>query len=373
MAKKYPILRSTNSNLRAQITAALNYLSASIGGPDNPDELVPPYDALTMRWRNIWAAGQYYAGDVVIDLPYTMIANKDTSDRAAPQPIGSPEYDLPDVPAWVEQANNSIIDSGHQYTFSETVELRGIRVWGPEVTANTSYNAVLVKTSPGQPPVYVTRDDLVLTAGQWTTLAIGSEIIRAGDQWLLTLTAQNSGTEQTWAYNWEMQSSSNNTDPNAGFWNTNVQQSILRINWEDAEAIPGFHQLELQVVPDTIFEIAQLGSLEKLVHYKVIGLYTEGADWTEYNVTLVRQENGGPDVGSGTQIRAVQPISDPTKYAEQAAWWTANQPLWGTIQGALYFDGVNQGPPIDTAFGVDLQIQRLSISEDWDFVSKSSG
>ena len=67
------------------------------------------------RWMGEWAAGTYQAFDQVRDNGWLMIANKTTSDRAAPQPTGAPYYisGLGDTPAWEP---NNVISSCLLYT-----------------------------------------------------------------------------------------------------------------------------------------------------------------------------------------------------------------------------------------------------------------
>jgi len=45
-----------------------------------------------MNWRDVWFPGIYEANDVVKDGDWTMVANKQTTDNAAPQKIGDPFY-----------------------------------------------------------------------------------------------------------------------------------------------------------------------------------------------------------------------------------------------------------------------------------------
>jgi hypothetical protein len=322
-----------------------------------------------MNWRGFWGQQEYQKHDVVLDIPYTMIANKVTTDRAAPQPIGNPTYQYPDIPAWQPFSNASVVYTGHKYVFTETVEVRALRVWIPEIGENISYRIVLIADPNGANPVYRVAENPTLRAGEWTVVGVNTELILAGQEWLIYIDSVNSGSESTWAYNWNKATSSNTATPPDGNWNTNVQQSLLRINWLDAEAIPVSHQQELQVVPNTIFEISEVGQPEKLEHYRVNGAYTEGTNWTEYNVTLIRQENGGVGVGSASQVRAVQPVADPTEFVYLPDQWLGNQPVWGTIESFLAYDGIDQGVSPNIGYGIDLSVQQLNISDDWDVVA----
>ena len=370
MAKTYKVWRSNDHDLRQQISVGLDELSERLGGPDNPDELVPPYDADNMRWRSVWQPGQYYEGDTVRDTPYTMIANKDTIDRAAPVPIGVPTYTLPTVPAWAQFQNASVVESGHQYIFSETIELRSIRVWVPEVTATTTYRVVLIANPNGANPLVSTIEDPILNVNDWTVLGVDSALLVAGTELLVYIQSVNSGATTEWAYNWEYGGQAQTLGPGVGLWNTDNQQGILRINWLDAEVVPANHQLELQVVTGTIFEISEIGTPSNYRHFRVEGVYTEFADYTQYTVTTV--DTGGiwpPPLNSPTQIRAIQPISDPTKFVGIVDNWLGNQPVWGTIQSFLTYGGVIQPVSANNAYGVDIAIQRLDVSADWDVVA----
>jgi hypothetical protein len=326
-----------------------------------------------MNWRGNWVSGQYQTHDVVLDNPYTMAANKPTFDRAAPQGIGDVAYTLPDIPAWIPATDTAVIYSGHYYVFTENVEIRSLRVWCPEVAAGVRYSVVVI-TNPNSPnPTYNTIEDPILNEGNWTVLGVDTKLVAAGTELLIYLASANSGGETTWAYNWTKQTSSNTATPTSGGWNTNVQLSLLRINWLDDEAFPVNHQLELQVVVDTVFEISQVGSPEKFTHYRVTDPYVEGGDFTEYQVTLIAQQNGGVDVGAPSQVRAVQPIPDPTKLVFISNYWDGNQPDWGTIQSFLQLDGVGQPVNPDNAYGVDIAVQRMVVSDDWDLVASFGG
>jgi hypothetical protein len=62
-----------------------------------------------MNWRNTWIQQQYEKHDVVLDSPYTMIANKTTTDPAAPVDVGDPAWDMPDQPIWDFFFHESIV------------------------------------------------------------------------------------------------------------------------------------------------------------------------------------------------------------------------------------------------------------------------
>ena len=326
-----------------------------------------------MKWRNRWTAGQYYMNDVVYDQGWAMVANKDTQDRAAPQPAAPPAWSLPETPTWAEKNNTSVVYSGHHYIFNRGGWLNSIRVWVPEFTGTTNYRFVIIR-NPNTDPVYTVFEEPVLTAGEWNILAVASTVMLTGEELIIYIDAFNQGGETTWAYNWTMQGSDNNITPTIGNWNTNVQQSLLRINWTDDEAIPVGHQLELQVVPNTVFEISEVGDATRFVHFRTNAAYVEGTDWTEYDVMVVDEGSvSRPRVGEACQIRAVQPVPDPTKYVDIVGHWAGNQPGWATVTGFLQYDGVTQPGNDNTAYGIDVNFTPADISPDWDLLAYSGG
>jgi hypothetical protein len=106
-----------------------------------------------------------------------------------------------------------------------------------------------------------------------------------------------------WAYSYTKQAASDATTPTTGNWNTNVAETLLRINWEDSEATD--QQLELQVESDTLFRITQDSDRTKWVQYRCQQIYSEGVDYTSYVVVVEDVQNSGPDVGQACTITAV--------------------------------------------------------------------
>ncbi|RLC97483.1 MAG: hypothetical protein DRI46_12965, partial [Chloroflexi bacterium] len=73
-----------------------------------------------VEWKNKWIAAQYDKNDMVRDGDWTMIANTQTNERAAPVPVGEPEHLLATNPTWVAQSNLSVVEVEHTYTFAES-------------------------------------------------------------------------------------------------------------------------------------------------------------------------------------------------------------------------------------------------------------
>ena len=96
-------------------------------------------DVGNMRWEGNWIPATYDQYDVVRDDNWTMVANVDTNDRAAPQPSGDP-YSVLELFDSTSSYNTQSISSnifycGQRYNFplgfADAYLIRKIRTWFP--------------------------------------------------------------------------------------------------------------------------------------------------------------------------------------------------------------------------------------------------
>lgn len=93
-------------------------------------------------------------------------------------------------------------------------------------------------------------------------------------------------------------------------WETNVAQTILRISWTDANSAN--RREELKVPDGTIFHMQDqnVANTDVWVEFTmdVATSWSEGTDWTEYQVTITDTGPGGaPPSGTVCTIRAMTP------------------------------------------------------------------
>ena len=73
-----------------------------------------------MLWRGPWVSdGTYGENQVVTDGAWLMIANKDTQQRPAPVPVGSPIDSFPAALNFLEQAFTGCVYSGQKFTLPQ--------------------------------------------------------------------------------------------------------------------------------------------------------------------------------------------------------------------------------------------------------------
>ena len=324
-----------------------------------------------IKWKNRWAQTEYHKNEMVFDEGWTMIANKTTTDRAAPQPNGDPAWILPDAPTFATNANTSVIYSGHEYTFTEAVWLKELRVWVPALSGTTHYRFVMIdRTDPATPIVTIVNDP-VLKENEWTSIAANNLIVRDGSVLELYIDALNSGASTLvtggWAYNGTSQSGA----PLNQGWNRDNQSTIFRIDYEDLDSVDRTSELQ-GVTQDSTILVNQTNDNNRYDEYLVTGPGVDNTTYITFPVVLL-DRGGTITQGENCSLQFDIPIPQSTDYSETATYWSvAGQPSFATVKGLLSYDGVVQPGKDDSAFGIDIKVQPAYVSPDWDLVSNIS-
>lgn len=320
----------------------------------------------------------YYPQEMVFQDGWLMMANAITTDYPAPVPVGSPVYTLPDIPVFTTYQDTSVIYSGHLYTFNTAGYFRALRVWVPELTGTTNYRIVIVVNPNGLNPVYSTINDPILQENAWTVLTADTILVTAGTELLVYIDALNSGSDISpggTPTDWFREVSSNTAVPAAGNWNTNVQESLLRINEDDADANP---PIDLTgIISGSRFTFTDTIDPNTSVTY----LATSGETYDaingvySWNVTIDSiGTNGAPQAGDRTLGEITIPVAAATKFVGIDAYWgPGTLPPWAGIQSYLQFNGVPQAVQGDEAYGIDIAFQELIASPDWDIYGTPTG
>ena len=322
-----------------------------------------------VNWRNIWTQDQYFLGDMVRDGEWTMIANKDTTDRPAPQATGAPTFSLPTSPSWdAVQSNTSVVSSGQTYTFTEGGWIQSIRIWAVDVSASYLYRVLLIDTTDPANPQTASIDDPNTVADDWATLGFTNDIVVPGTVLTILLLALNSAGDTIVTGDWRSEGDSNLLGPGLGGWNHNVQNTTLRIS--DSDLAPANRSTDLATfIVDTTIRFEGT-DVENFIVYRVTGALTDDGTHFSYPVTVIISGGDIPD-SQTTAMTATVPIPDPTEYRRLTNQWVSGEPSWATVEGILEYDGAPQAGNADNAFGVDIEFQPATTSADWDVVAIS--
>ena len=91
--------------------------------------------------------------------------------------------------------------------------------------------------------------------------------------------------------------------------------------------------------------------------------------FAEIGVSLVSQ-NGNILTLATCDVTFSSPIPQPTSFILDANYWNNFPPPSGiVVKPVLEFDGVDQLPTANVAFGVDIKLQDGSVSEDYNYLA----
>ena len=318
----------------------------------------------TNIWNETWVAGTYQPFDQVIDQDWLMIANKETTDRAAPQPTGIPAWILPTNPAWTPQAYVGIVYSGLRILpqAGRIYAITEVRVWLPNVTADAHYRVFLIDRITGNIVAGSPFLGTVLVNPGWYPVNVDSQFIQGGDDVEVVLESYNSAASTDFNHPWLYAGSiQGGGDPGTGVINHDNQQNLLRISNTDDDAVDRTAQLQ-SVTSGTLIRVAEEGNPTAYLDYQValpLGL----AGWHDFNVTLLGTGAGGPLPATRCTVSFNVPVHASTDYVEIPGQYLGDPVLFGVIA----FDDSNNPTFNDFAYGVDVQFQDYIASPDWDY------
>ncbi len=195
-------------------------------------------------WRNLWAAGiEYERNDMVRDGSWLMVANKQTQDRAAPQPEGDPYWSLPTVPTW-ETVNASISTLFLGARVGPLAQARyfvGARVWVPALGQGLLYRLEVVVD-----PLGVKRRSVIKrlwvpdAAGAWVDIEdVALELVKAGQTFDILLSVFNlsSTTDVVANYNYRTPAGEGSVPTSGQMVQPSLSPWVFRVNKTDDDAV----------------------------------------------------------------------------------------------------------------------------------------
>jgi hypothetical protein len=341
-----------------------NVLAVSPGPGDWTPEL-------RMNWRNQWIQGTYYTHDVVRDGDYLMAANKQTTDRPSPVPVGDASFLLPDIPTWnILQYTGNVYSGMHiDVPAGELYELQAVRVWIESTSPDAHYQVVIYDAVTGRFNLGSTFEGDVLDSPGWLTVQIAPIFVSDTDDFYVLVRNWNSAGTTNYNHPWVRGVNTNlDNDPGAGNWNQDNNSTRLRISATDDDALP--RQAELAAVtPGTLIQLQDEADLLAYTQFEVINIVDNGT-WFLYDVALVDTGVNGPaTIGLRQQAYFEVPIQAATEYVTLTNHFATSP----NIDGYLSFDEVSGGIDTDDGYGIDMQLQAYTASADWDLMALTGG
>lgn len=305
-----------------------------------------------MYWQGKWDSQRTYAkGYVVIDDGYLMVANKETNDPAAPVRIGDPFYAYAGTISEDVQSAKQVI-FGNRYTFGTTGYLSGYRIY------TVLGNVYRVFTIDGNGRISELAS-FTATATGWADFPVSAVFIVPGLSFdLVAVVQEPDDTPVTVTANYNYQTPQNPAVPAAGaMQHSRGQPDVIDISYEDSDGTDRTSIIQGLSIGDVIDGAGQRWAIQANI------------DQGGYASISVTPSLTGSPIGIQAfnfETKATTPIT----YGFDTDYWLSNPPGNGSAQGLL---GIDQEyvdiTPDDTAYGVDIQVQPATVSEDWDFMS----
>lgn len=308
-----------------------------------------------VRWFNQWAAGTYAQWSMVRDGLWTMISNKETSDRPAPQVAGNPEW-ITDIVGGLSfstlTSSENIVAFGNRYTWSDAGVISGYRWYAPDASGSFTYEVWATITSDdGVSETQQLVSPISPSTIGWREIPVSNLIALQGTSLDLIVVGRSVAQDNTFTANWDVKNKNGTPDSKEAWFQNNSRE--IRVNNLDVN------------------ETNQSGNLQAVE----IGarLLFAGQEWTVTDVDIrsshVRygvEPNQGRPSESERSLTFQWGSSDPIPYVVDSNFFSAYPEVGGFLDSTY--------PPTSTdqnAYGVDLVIDDIVGSPDWDFVSYS--
>jgi len=322
-----------------------------------------------MNWLNLWVDGPTYVNnDTVKDGDWTMVANKSTTERAAPQPIGAIDTQPPVSTVFTTANFTGVVKMVHEYTSTLPGWFKSLRIRTAAWDLDVVTKITVINVTAGTAKIF---DNPILTDNDWTTLTLGEDPYASGTVFRLEYEYYNSTAASNVSGQWR--SDVNTGVPaSAEFTIDNATTpTVMEVHHTDIAGASS-RQAELDgIVVNSIIDISEAGSPNRSIQLKVTAVDTAAANSTQYSVSVI--SNGSNDVRNNRDcLISIDPaITAPSVYNLNTNFW-ATDPVWATVTSKLYYDGVLQAD-LDDAYGIEVAFQEGLVSADWDVLALSGG
>ena len=319
--------------------------------------IIDDRDAGLVRWVDPYIIGaDYLLNDMVRDGEWTMIANKDTDERAAPQAIGAAQFTYQGTIGESTDLAKQLI-YGQRYTTTTAGYLDAYRVY---TKMGNEYEVYWVSDPLGATPIFRTVETFTAQADGWVERAIEQALLLPGTQWdLVVRSTEPDPTPAVTSGTWDYETPQNITTPAPGVaTQARSQADLIAFAYLDANAVDQETMLQNLAVgdrivgPDFTWTIQAIDTADPLfITFNVSPVATA----TATNSFLFNFETVTPT---------------PIPYGFDSGYWAANPNVIGLYIADGSYNDINQ---TTDQYGIDIKIQAVSISDDWDLVATSSG
>lgn len=317
-----------------------------------------------MTWRGEWADGLYRRNDVTLDNGWLAIANRETVTRPSPQPIGEVRnvIDMPGAPTFpsIVNVNSGSLAIGTRYTFVQDIYVRKFRYYIPAsmVGFEVSYFLVLDPTTDPRfqqlIPKFTIGADSV---DAWQELPLGLTFVESGREAdLIGSFIPISGSTQ-FQYEWDYKRKNGDPPPKEAWHQSGQNTDQIRFHQEDTSETDRSTDLD-NIGPGSTIEMRVNGTV-----WDVLDASKSGSVYTFIVQPAYR---AGEDTSAFRfSYYAVQSMD----YVREIDHYTTMPAVSGFVSLTGYNPDSNPVTLDQNAYGLDVQVQDVLLSDDWDFMA----
>jgi hypothetical protein len=304
-----------------------------------------------LRWCGSYEAGKTYRENcVVLDGEWLMVANKHTADRPAPQPTGDPAWTYAGLDPTLQITAKSVTFG---MAFSNPNDAYYLLAWRLWTVAGNQYSVFTVNEIGQITPII----ELEAGADGWTEFALNSTIVGPGNTWSILATVREPDpTPTVFLGNWTYFTPNNPGAPASGqVLHAHQAPGIIGVHKTDADAGDRGAELLALTAGDTIDALGVSWAIQSI---------TDQGTYVDFGVAPATL--GVPD--GPTVFMFTTETATPITVLSDPDYWLAD----GRVAGLYSIDG-GDWAATDDAYGIDIQIQEVSVSPDWDVMSRMGG
>jgi hypothetical protein len=301
-----------------------------------------------MRWCGVWQEITYQAYDVVRDGGWLMVANKETTDRAAPIAIGFASYLYEGAaPTAAAPAGQVVFGSRYQNP-TQGMWVSGLRVF---VISGGEYE-IFVRA--GEYPAMESVANFTADSTGWREIPVRPRLVPPAE--VLDIVARTTPISRVpvdTTADYEYVTPLNTTEPTAGqITHAQRDATLMLIHRFDGDAADRRTLLQSLKVGDVI----SIGGTGWYVQTN-----TDNGDYFMFSVAPAVVE-----MDAYTTVTFSVFTQQDVTLMWDADYWAASS----SVSGLYVLDGtIYEVVPDDNAYGIDVMQQPALISSDWDFMA----
>lgn len=318
-----------------------------------------------LRWAGYWEDGKYRRNDVVVDNGWLAVAIRDTIAPPAPRPIGDIRniINVPGAPTFaVNNVNSGSLVIGTRYTFPNKIYIREARFYAPAAAAGLRFDAWIVLDPETDPSFYVLASADVIGSGdtgKWIDLPIGLTFVQDSRKVDIIAAFTPSTGATTFAYTWDYKRKSGDPPAKEIWHQSGDNRDQIRVHEQDLSETDRTVDLD-NIGPGSRIEMLASGYV-----WNVLDASKSG---DVYTFTVQPRSRASEETSSFKfEYFGVQTIN----YVETLNHYASLPDVSGFLSTSGYNPVSSPVTLTNNAYGVDIQVQEVLSSDDWEFMAYS--